>query len=524
MIMVLFFVGLMLGLVALVTDVGRIYMARRHLVTAADAAALAGTFELPADPEAARASALKFAQKNGFTTDEISIVTPYEDERTAALGLSSNRCLAVGLDDHISLIFGGLLSAFGLEAFQIGAHAVAYKPVMAHGWVFDAGGHVHASPMISNGKVFAATAGYESWAGNIFALDQDTGEKIWQFNTVYGKWGRYVDGEWTWDNTTYASYGHTGSPHCIQSTPTVVNGVVYFASTNGYAYALEAETGKPVWQYYIGKGMESDIWISSSPFVYNGVYYVGSVDKKIYALDATDGHKIDSYQTGDAIISSPNIVNNILYVGSNDTNMYAFDLDEDDGTMSLKWVYDTPGRIRGRPRVFDGKVYFGAGSCYVYALDAETGSKKWRYQTPAYHSPNLDFISSPFVEITGDGQKVIHIGDGGGYAIALEESASGNSASLKWENKLDYRIESSPVVSHGVVYHGSRVGSWGGQGGHFWALDAETGEVLQRFSMANDTHASLYATDNFIYYGACDNMVHAERINSPTNVIAYIVK
>ncbi|MDI6794407.1 MAG: PQQ-binding-like beta-propeller repeat protein [bacterium] len=522
MIMTLAWAGLMLGFVALAVDVGRIYLARRELVTVADAAALAGSFDLPNNPAAAIASALDFARKNGFTSDEITIITPYQNERTTALGLAGDHCIGVGLDADIKLIFGRLLSTFGIEAEQIGALAVAYKPTMGPGWTFDAGGHVHASPIISNGKVFAGTAGYSSWGGNIFALDQDTGEKIWQFNTVYGKWGRYVDGEWTWDNTTYTSYGHTTSSECIQSTPTVAGDLVYIASTNGYAYALEAETGKPRWQYYIGIGQESNIWISSSPFVHNGVYYIGSVDKKIYALDAADGHLIDTYTTGDAVISSPNVINNILYVGSNDTKMYAFDLNED-GEMSLKWVYDTPGRIRGRPRVFDDKVYFGAGSKYVYALDAETGNKKWLYETSG-HNPNLDFISSPFVELANDGKKVIHIGDGGGYAFALEENSSGNSASLKWDKKLDYRIESSPVVSHGVVYHGSRVGSSGWMGGHFWALNAETGEILDSFSMDNDTHASIYATDDFIYFGACDNLVHAVRINSPNNILARIVE
>lgn len=538
---------LMLGIVALSVDIGRIYLLRQQLVTAADAAALAGTFRLPDDPEGAMAAALEFVQKNGFGQENVEYIKTGTfgeqaiNDRIAELGLRPDYCMAVKLSSEVKSIFGAALLIYG---HRVKAVALAYQPIMAHGWVFDAGGHLHASPVISNGRLYVGTAGLSSYAGNMFAIDAETGQKIWMFNTVYGRWGRYVndgidddddgkvddyeDDDWEVDETTYADFGYEGDDRHyiehIQSTATVVKGVVYFASANGFAYACDAKTGIPIWRYYIGIGMDPGIWINSSPVVYNGVYYIGSVDGYIYALNADNGRLIDSYKTGDRIISSPNVVNNVLYIGSNDHKMRAFDL-RSNGSLSLKWERDTGGKIRSRPYLFDGKVYFGSGRTRVYALDAQTGDISWSYNTG--HSPNLDFIGGAIVERKEEGgrwKNIIHIGDGAGFALALEENQARNGVGLKWERHLDYRIESTPAIKYGVIYYGTRVGASSSAGGNFYALDTDNGEILQRFHMANDTHSSILATDYFVYYGGCDSLVHAERINTPENILAYLVK
>lgn len=538
---------LMLGIVALTVDLGRIYLLRQQLVTSADAAALAGTFYLPDDPLGARETALEFVKKNGFSEDDVIYIEtyPFSDpfiiERIEELNLNPMSCVAVKLRRGVRSIFGVALLIYG---HWVEATALAYQPVMSHGWVFDTGGHVHASPIISNGILYVGTAGLSHYAGNMFAIDAETGKKIWMFNTVYGRWGRYVedgvdddgDGEvddyeeddWEVDCTTYADFGYEGDDEHyiehIQSTATVVNGIVYFASANGFAYACDAKTGRPIWRYYIGIGMDPGIWINSSPVVYRDVYYIGSVDGRIYALDARDGSLIDTYDTGEIIISSPNVVNGVLYIGGNDEKMKAFEI-MDDGRLRLKWERKVDGAIRSRPYVLDGKVYFGAGGRKVYALDAETGQIRWSYDT--HHSPNLDFIGGARVEKKKEGgvwKRIVHIGDGAGYAMALEETPSGNGVTLKWKRHLGYRIESTPAIKYGVIYYGARLGKSSSDGGEFYALDVDTGEILQSFPLANDTHSSILATDYFVYYGGCDRLVHAERINTPDNILAYLVK
>ncbi len=77
-------------------------------------------------------------------------------------------------------------------------------------------------------------------------------------------------------------------------------------------------TGEEYWSYTTG-GI-----IDSSPTVVDGVVYAGSQDYSLYALSTQTGEKLWSYETGDSIISSPTVANGVVYVGSNDHNLYAF--------------------------------------------------------------------------------------------------------------------------------------------------------------------------------------------------------
>jgi len=76
-------------------------------------------------------------------------------------------------------------------------------------------------------------------------------------------------------------------------------------------------TGTLKWSYTTRK------MIDSSPTVVNGILYIGSYDDKIYALDAATGTYKWSYTTGGAVVSSPTVVNGILYVGSDYHKIYA---------------------------------------------------------------------------------------------------------------------------------------------------------------------------------------------------------
>ena len=94
----------------------------------------------------------------------------------------------------------------------------------------------------------------------------------------------------------------------VDSSPAVVNGVVYVGSIDGNVYALDATTGAKVWSY------KTDGYVQSSPAVVNGVVYVGSYDANVYALNATTGAKVWSYTTGGKVLTSPAVVNGAVYV------------------------------------------------------------------------------------------------------------------------------------------------------------------------------------------------------------------
>ena len=82
-----------------------------------------------------------------------------------------------------------------------------------------------------------------------------------------------------------------------QSSPAVVNGVIYFGVVNGVS-ALNATTSANLWTF-------TTEGFVSSPAVANGVVYLGSEDSNVYALSASTGAKLWSFSTGNGSLPRP---------------------------------------------------------------------------------------------------------------------------------------------------------------------------------------------------------------------------
>ncbi|MFI6588133.1 serine/threonine-protein kinase [Embleya sp. NPDC050493] len=195
------------------------------------------------------------------------------------------------------------------------------------------------------------------------------------------------------DTTVRWSYS-TGAE--VDSSPAVVDGVVYIGSHDKNVYALDAATGTKKWGYATGAE------VFSSPVVAGGVVYVGSTDKNVYALDAATGTRKWVYTTGEKVASSPVVVGGVVYVGSADMNVYALDA----ATGAKKWAYTTGGMVWQSPAVVGGVVYVPSNDKNVYALDAATGAKKWAYSIGASTSSN-PVVAGGMVYI-GSGDKNVY--------------------------------------------------------------------------------------------------------------------
>ena len=75
----------------------------------------------------------------------------------------------------------------------------------------------------------------------------------------------------------------TGGP--IRSTPAVVGGVLYFGSSDGNFYALDAKSGRERWRFRTGGA------VTSSPAIAEGIVYFASRDGFLYAVDARNGRQ-----------------------------------------------------------------------------------------------------------------------------------------------------------------------------------------------------------------------------------------
>ncbi len=105
------------GMVALTIDIGLLFMERRGMQNAADAAALAGAQELPDSPPQAIAVARQWGQKHGFVDGvggvSVSVTTPYQGDPTK---------IRVDISGDTSATFARVL---GIDSFQVSGGATA---------------------------------------------------------------------------------------------------------------------------------------------------------------------------------------------------------------------------------------------------------------------------------------------------------------------------------------------------------------------------------------------------------------
>ena len=99
------------GLVAMATDVGRMTIAKQHVATVADAAALSGAQLLPQDPNGAVATVRQYLQKNGVDPQGVTVAMNPVDQT-----------MSVIVEDDVEYTFARIL---GFTQGHVAAKAVA---------------------------------------------------------------------------------------------------------------------------------------------------------------------------------------------------------------------------------------------------------------------------------------------------------------------------------------------------------------------------------------------------------------
>jgi Flp pilus assembly protein TadG len=115
----LVFLVVLLGMAALVLDLGSWYRSDRATQSAADAAALAGAQALPTDPGGATTLALQYSDKNGggLSAGDVTVST----------GLAPNDTIKVKVSRPAKGVFTKL---FGVGSVTVGSHASARASLM----------------------------------------------------------------------------------------------------------------------------------------------------------------------------------------------------------------------------------------------------------------------------------------------------------------------------------------------------------------------------------------------------------
>jgi outer membrane protein assembly factor BamB len=255
-------------------------------------------------------------------------------------------------------------------------------------WLFHAAGGISSTPAVAQGMVY-----FLSRDGRFYAVDQGDGTQRWTFSTL----GEHY----------FSAQGMFGAPltstpvsdpwDYFLSSPLVHGGRVYFGSSDGNVYALDAQTGALLWRFKTG-GV-----VHSSPAWVDNKILIGSWDSALYALEADTGREIWRYQGRSehrysillGIQSSPTVDQERVYVGSRDGHMYALKLA--DGTLC--WTYDAQGSwIVATAAADEGTLYVGTSDTGIFiALDKATGKERYRFATRNWTYASAVLIANRFV-------------------------------------------------------------------------------------------------------------------------------
>jgi alcohol dehydrogenase (cytochrome c) len=261
----------------------------------------------------------------------------------------------------------------------------------------------------------------------------------------------------------------TGMPASFETTPVVVNGVMYITTPivnrKMLIMALNAATGERLWEvtYNLGAFQICCGPVNRGVAAGYGRVYVVTLDDQLLALDAADGHtvwqtSIVSSQNGYSETLAPQIYDGLIIVGSAGGEWalrgFVAAYDAKTGQQRWRWMATDPKSYSGdswqsggamvwtTPAIDPqlGLVIFSTGnpnpdldgtkrlgdnlySDSIVALDVHSGQLKWYYQEVKHDVWDYDAVSNVVLfDVHQDGKTIPAAGEAGkvGWVFILD--------------------------------------------------------------------------------------------------------
>jgi outer membrane protein assembly factor BamB len=297
------------------------------------------------------------------------------------------------------------------------------------------------TPVVGGGVVYVCGYGYtlstDVNVGSVYSFNASTGKELWSFHGPVG---------------TRFTY----EPPILQGANLYALSAAYSsqdASWHGAVYAFNAQTGKELWSYTTSGQFRSLLAVGQNLYVSSnyvdtrgytdaeksgGYIYEGGV----LALNALSGKPIWDYQVGNSIVNLI-FVNSTVYADSGDGVLYTFNAA--DG--KVVWNY-TAGTGLGSILSVNGYLYVGSSSG-VYCLNANTGAVIWSFSVSDFgdSSPTFPSYADGVIYVGWNGPLFFsHVTQHNFYAL---QASNGENL---WNYTLRYTVASSPMIEKGTVY------------------------------------------------------------------------
>jgi alcohol dehydrogenase (cytochrome c) len=264
-----------------------------------------------------------------------------------------------------------------------------------------------------------------------------------------------------------------------QSQPVVYNGKMFVTGSYSRAFALDAKTGKKLWEYdhRLPEGILPccDV-INRGGALYDNLFIFGTLDSQLVALDQDTGkvvwkEKVGDYADGYSITNAPVIAKGLVITGmaGGEFGVVGRVQAHDAKTGKLVWMRPTVeghmGTLNGKDNGISGTTnatwpgelwktgsstpwmgcsydpetnlaYCGTGnpgpwnsymrpgdnlfSCSVVAIDVDTGKIAWYFQLTPNDGWDFDAMAVPILYSDKSGRKLVGKPDKNGYFYVLD--------------------------------------------------------------------------------------------------------
>lgn len=250
-----------------------------------------------------------------FAVDRSTGKTRWETKRTPALGM------------EIGAYGGPRVDGSSVFVVYSDGHAAGYQ---AEGgkekWIVDLSAEaeqanngetqryldVDTTPVpltTSAGKLVAVA----SYAGGVYALDQDTGARLWANTEARG-----VHELVHWSERAHAPHPH-GPDHGGPIVP--ARDILFAASSSTGLWALDPETGRKIWRLPVPEGG------ITAPTPVAGAIAVGTTRYGLFLLTPLTGQVIDGIDLGSGFAAAPAAYANRLYAMTNAGTLLGLGID-----------------------------------------------------------------------------------------------------------------------------------------------------------------------------------------------------
>jgi len=277
----------------------------------------------------------------------------------------------------------------------------------------------------------------------------------------------------------------------FQTTPLVVDGIMYITEAPNTVLALDAELGRVFWRYEYTPSPESRPCcgrVNRGVAILGDTLFMGTIDAQLIAIDAVSGRPI--WQTavadpgaGYALTLAPLIVKDkvIVSVAGGEYGIRGFISAHDPETGEEEWrFYTIPGPGEPGHDTWEGDDwrYGGASAWITGSYDPDADLIYWGIGNPG---PDWNPAQRPGDNLYSDS------------VVALDP----DTGELEWyfqftpNDPYDYDSVQVPVLADFPAQDGGtlKLMLWGNRNGFFYVLDRETGQFLNGQEFIEQTWA-----------------------------------